>query len=177
MYDPAGFWRRFPGLLDHADPESLMVPFEMIVLDVFGHDERKVALAERDDFRQALGDGAPFVLTGPERWNALGLGTSAVFATPLVYNTKRSGRFSFGGRQFLLRRVAFPKAPSPEWFVIDLFENAEMAAASPTDLAAALEAALRDGRFDRARLSAMSGRYGSKRTQAPVTRALDATAG
>lgn len=122
-------------------------------------------------------DGTPFVRTGPERWNALGLGTSAVFATPLVYNTKRSGRFSFGGRQFLLRRVAFPEAPSPEWFVIDLFENAEMAAASPTELAAALQAALRDGRFDRARLSVMSSRFGSKRTQVLVTRALDATAG
>ena len=32
--------------------------------------------------------GEPFVFTGPERWNALGLGTTAVFATPLVYNTK-----------------------------------------------------------------------------------------
>jgi hypothetical protein len=121
-------------------------------------------------------DGTPFVRTGPERWNALGLGTSTVFATPLVYNTKRSGRFSFGGRQFLLRRVAFPEAPSPEWFVIDLFENAEMAAASPTELAAALQAALRDARFDRAQLATMSSRFGSKRTQVLVTRALDATA-
>jgi hypothetical protein len=48
----------------------------------------------------------------------------------MPYNTKRSERFSFGGRQFLLRRVAFPDSPSPEWFVVDLFENAEQAAAA-----------------------------------------------
>jgi hypothetical protein len=121
-------------------------------------------------------DGGPFVFTGPERWNALGLGTTAVFATPLVYNTKRSGRFSFGGRQFLLRRVAFPDTPSPEWFVVDLFENAEQAAAAPEELRNTLEAALRKGRFDRAQLASMSTRFGSRRTQALVHEALEATA-
>ena len=120
--------------------------------------------------------GEPFVFTGPERWNALGLGTTAVFATPLVYNTKRSGHFTFGGRQFLLRRVAFPETPSPEWFVVDLFENAEQAAASRTELKVALEAALRAGKFDRDQLASMAARYGSRRTQALVQAALGAPA-
>ena len=124
---------------------------------------------------RAFLDREPFVFTGPERWNALGLGTTAVFAMPLVYNTKRSGRFTFGGRQFLLRRVAFPKVPSPEWFVIDLFENAGQAAAAVDDLRSALEALLRRGRFDRKRLAAMSMRYGSRRTQSLVKGALDAS--
>jgi hypothetical protein len=125
---------------------------------------------------RAFLDGGPFVFTGPERWNALSLGTTAVFATPLVYNTKRSGRFTFGGRQFLLRRVAFPESPSPEWFAVDLFENAEQAAAAPEELRNALEAALREGRFDRAELTSMSARFGSRRTQALVREALEATA-
>jgi hypothetical protein len=125
---------------------------------------------------QAFLDGEPFVFTGPERWNALGLGTTAVFATPLAYNTKRSGHFTFGGRQFLLRRVAFPKAPSPEWFVVDLLENAEQAAAAREDLRGALAAALRAGKFDRDRLTAMAGQYGSRRTQALVKAALGAAA-
>lgn len=111
-------------------------------------------------------DGEPFVFTGPERWNALGLGTTAVFATPLVYNTKRSGQFTFGSRRFLLRRVAFPETPSPEWFVVDLFENAEQAAAAREDLARALQAALRAGKFDGNRLASLAARYGSRRTQA-----------
>ncbi|MBK8596693.1 MAG: hypothetical protein IPN83_14130 [Holophagales bacterium] len=125
---------------------------------------------------RAFLDGEPFVFTGPERWNALGLGTTAVFATPLVYNTKRSGRFTFGGRQFLLRRVAFPEKPTPEWFVVDLFENAEQAAASREELRGTLEAALRAGRFDRDQLASMATRYGSRRTQALVKAALGASA-
>ena len=32
-----------------------MVPFQMVVLDQLGHDEAKVALAERDDLQQAFG--------------------------------------------------------------------------------------------------------------------------
>lgn len=125
---------------------------------------------------RAFLDGEPFVFTGPERWNALGLGTTAVFATPLVYNTKRSGRFTFGGRQFLLRRVAFPETPSPEWFVVDLFENAEQAAAAREELRGALAAALRAGKFDRGKLASMATRYGSRRTQALVKAALGASA-
>jgi hypothetical protein len=124
--------------------------------------------------RAFLGD-EPFVFTGPERWNALALGTTAVFATSLVYNTKRSGRFTFGGRQFLLRRVAFPKKPSPEWFVVDLFENAEQAAASRDELRSQLEAALRAGKFDRPELALMATQYGSRRTQALVKAALVAS--
>ena len=122
---------------------------------------------------RALLDGGPFLFTGPDRWNALGLGTTAVFARPLVYNTKRSGLFDLGGRKFLLRRVAFPETPSPEWFVVDLFENAHQAAASLDDLTASLRTALRAGRFDRERLVEVARRFGSRRTQQLVQRALD----
>ncbi|RYZ68036.1 MAG: hypothetical protein EOP08_01460 [Proteobacteria bacterium] len=125
---------------------------------------------------RAFLDGTPYVFTGPERWNALGLGTTAVFAMPLVYNTKRSGTFDLGGRTFLLRRVAFPKAPSAEWFVVDLFENAAAAATSPEELAVRLAEAVAAGRFDTARLVAMAARYGSRRTQALVRDAVQRAA-
>lgn len=117
-------------------------------------------------------DGGPFVFTGPDRWNALGLGTTAVFARPLVYNTKRSGKFIFDGREFLLRRVAFPTPVSPEWFVIDLFENADQAGASVDDLTESLRGALRAGRFDREELHEAARLFGSRRTQRLVGFAL-----
>ena len=116
--------------------------------------------------------GGPFVLTGPERWNALGLGTSAAFAVQLVYNTKRSGEFPLGGRRFLLRRVAFPKDPSPEWFVVDLLQHAEQAAADRDELEAALAGAVRRRRFDPERLRTMAGEYGSRDTQKRVASAF-----
>src|SRR3990172_6025085 len=34
---------------------------------------------------QAFLDGEPFLISGPPRWNALGLGSAAMFATTLVY--------------------------------------------------------------------------------------------
>jgi hypothetical protein len=120
-------------------------------------------------------DGTPFVFTGPDRWNALGLGTTALFAAPLVYNTKRSGTFDLGGRRYVLRRVAFPTRPTPEWFVVDLFENADRAGASREELAEALGRAVGGGGFDRERLGEMAARYGTKRTQALIRRALQGT--
>lgn len=123
---------------------------------------------------KAFLEGSPFVFTGPERWNALGLGATAVFASVLVYNTKRSGRFELGGRAFELRRVAFPHPPTPEWFVVDLFENAGSAGVSPTKLAHALTRALGRGAFDSKRLREMSDRFGRQSTRALIHDAIRA---
>jgi hypothetical protein len=89
-----------------------------------------------------------------------------------VYNTKRSGTFTLGGRRFVLRRVAFPENPPAEWFVVDLIEHAEQAGASRADLGAALTRALARRAFDRDRLREMAKRYGTRATQALVEAAL-----
>jgi hypothetical protein len=125
-----------------------------------------------EEIMRAFLDGGPFVFTGPERWNALGLGTTAMFSVPLVYNTKRSGVFTFGSRRFLLRRVAFPENPPAEWFVIDLLEHANQAASSPAEVATALARALPLGRFDGERLREMARRFGSRATCALVDGAI-----
>lgn len=125
-----------------------------------------------DELLRAFLGGAPFVFTGPDRWNALGLGSTAVFAARLVYNTKRSGTFKLGSRRFVLRRVAFPESPPAEWFVVDLLEHADQAGASSRDLAASLGRALKRGAFSRERLREMVNRYGTKATQALVESAL-----
>src|SRR5258708_40207884 len=64
--------------------------------------------------------------------------------------------------------LAFPPNPPPEWFVVDLFENANQAGASRTEVAAALTSALDRGTFKRERLREMAERYGTKATQALV---------
>jgi hypothetical protein len=69
--------------------------------------------------------------------------------------------------------VAFPADPSPEWFVVDLFENADQAAASLNELTTSLAAALRAKRFNRGRLVEMARSFGSRRTQQLVAQALD----
>jgi len=112
--------------------------------------------------------------TGPERWNPLGLWTNALFSAPLVYNAKRSGTFDLGGRRFVLRRVAFPGEPTPEWYVIDLLENAGSAGASRVDLANALERAVAERKFNPERLVDAARRYGTRKTREFIERALEA---
>jgi hypothetical protein len=126
-----------------------------------------------DEVMRAFLEDAPFQFTGPDQWNALGLGTTAVFPTRLVYNTKRSGEFDLGGRKFLLRRVAFPKHPHPEWFVIDLLEHHEMAGVSLDTVKEALVRALEARRFDADELRAAARGYGSRSTQSLVEEAAE----
>jgi len=121
--------------------------------------------------RVFLGNG-PFVITGPPRWNALGLGSTAMFAATLAYNTRRTGDFTFDGRRFLLRRVTFPESPPPEWFVVDLLQHHEMAGVSLAELEERLTATLREGRWNGARLREMAAEYGTKATLVLVERCL-----
>lgn len=117
-------------------------------------------------------EGSPFVFTGSERWNSLGLGTTGHLAAPLVYNSKRSGTFDLGGRRFVLRRVAFPKKPTPEWYVVDLFENARLAGTSPDALAHALRRAVVRGAFDPERLRQASRQFGMRKIRELIERAI-----
>jgi hypothetical protein len=127
------------------------------------------------ELMRAFLDNEPYVFTGPDRWNALGLGTTALHAMPLIYNTKRSGVFKFGRRSFRLRRVAFPKNPTPEWYVVDLFEHAGEAASQPEALARALSLSLKRQSFDRKKLQEMAEAYGSKKTRAWILGCLKET--
>jgi hypothetical protein len=133
------------------------------------------AAPARDEelLRAFLGD-SPFVITGPPRWNALGLGSTSMFATTLVYNTRRTGDFTFDGRPFRLRRVLFPKDPPPEWFVVDLLQHHAMAGASLAELEERLTATLREGRWDVGRLREMAIRFGTKATLALIERSIGA---
>jgi hypothetical protein len=94
--------------------------------------------------------------------------------TILVYNTKRSETLTLGGQTYVLRRVAFPVDPPPEWYVVDLFEHAEQAAASRSDLARTLASAVAAGMFDRERLREQSARYATKANRRYIQAAVDA---
>ncbi|QED28204.1 hypothetical protein FRD01_13370 [Microvenator marinus] len=128
-----------------------------------------------EELLRAFLDGEPFLLTGPLYWNALNLGSTSMFAVTLAYNTKRSGEFKFEGRRILLRRVAFPENPTPEWFIIDLLKHHGMAGVALSELRQGLEASLRLGRWDRERLREMAETYGTKATLALVEQVLKET--
>jgi len=132
------------------------------------------APAREDEILRAFFAGSPFVITGPPRWNTLGLGSTAMFVATLVYNKRRTGEFTFDGRRFLLRRVLFPESPPPEWFVIDLLQHHEMAGVSLAELEERLVATLREGRWNRDHVREMAVAYGTKATLSTVERCLDA---
>jgi hypothetical protein len=130
------------------------------------------APASDEELLRAFLGGEPFLVTGPPAWNALGLGSTAMFAVTLVYNTRRSGELQLGGRRFLFRRVYFPEKPTAEWFIVDLLQHHDMAGVGLTALRVGLVATLRSGRWDRARLREMADAYGTKATLAVVDAAL-----
>jgi hypothetical protein len=127
--------------------------------------------ADKELLRVFLGEG-PFVITGPPRWNALGLGSTAMFTATLVYNTQRTGEFTLDGRRFLLRRVLFPEQPSPEWFVVDLLQHHDMAGVALSELQRGLVATIREGRWNTAILREMADAFGSRTTLALVDEAI-----
>ena len=119
-------------------------------------------------------NGDAFVVTGPPVWNALRMGSTQLFALPLVYNRKRSGVFRLGGRAFRLRRVRFPDTLCPEWYAVDLLENLGPMCLDVAETEGHLAARLQDGTFSGDRLRQMAQAYGTKATQALVRRAITA---
>ncbi|MDF1561991.1 MAG: hypothetical protein P1V51_03045 [Deltaproteobacteria bacterium] len=126
------------------------------------------APVDDEELLRAFLEGDRFVITGPPRWNSLGLGSTAMFAETLVYNTRRTDELVFDGRPFRLRRVYFPDKPTPEWFVVDLLQHHELAGVSPEELEARLKATIREGRWDVEHLVEMAEAYGTKATLALV---------
>lgn len=65
-----------------------------------------------------------FLLTSPNRYNALAVGTTQLYNTSVVYNHKRHGRFVLGGKTFDFRlKHKFPKELSREFLLVDLLNN------------------------------------------------------
>ncbi|MDT8342289.1 MAG: hypothetical protein RQ751_12315 [Longimicrobiales bacterium] len=117
--------------------------------------------------------GRPYLRTGPSVWNSLGLGTTAVEARPLVYNTTRTGTENLAGRTFELRRVRFPRSPDPEFFVVDLLSNVDRMDQPLEEVLRHLGEAVREERFDTTRLREMAAKFGTAQVQAQVDRAVE----
>jgi hypothetical protein len=65
-----------------------------------------------------------FLLTSPNVYNSLGVGTTQLYNSTVVYNRKRHGRFDLGGRVFDFRMKAyFPLILTPEFLLVDVVNN------------------------------------------------------
>jgi len=65
-----------------------------------------------------------FLLTSPNAYNALGVGSTQLYNETVVYNHKRHGRFELGGREYDFRmKPHFPSQLSEEFLLVDLVDN------------------------------------------------------
>jgi hypothetical protein len=85
--------------------------------------------------RTFLRDGR-FLLASPNAYNGLGVGTTQLYDKTVVYNRKRHGVLSLGGRTFDFRVKPFPRALSPEFLLVDLVNNVDRLAESRDEVLA-----------------------------------------
>lgn len=65
-----------------------------------------------------------FLMTTPNAYNALGVGTTQLYNETVVYNHKRHGHFQLGNRRFDFRmKPYFPRKLSSEFLLVDLVNN------------------------------------------------------
>jgi hypothetical protein len=70
-----------------------------------------------------------FLLVSPNAYNSLGVGTTQLYNELVVYNRKRHGKFSLGGRVFSFRvKHYFPKKVTKEFLLVDLVNNINLLA-------------------------------------------------
>ena len=65
-----------------------------------------------------------FLLTSPNDYNSLGMGTTQLYNVHYVYNHKRHGRFDLDGQVFEFKaRSRFPQKATAEFLLVDLVNN------------------------------------------------------
>lgn len=70
-----------------------------------------------------------FLLTSFNAYNALGVGTTQLYNQKTVYNHKRHGDFTLGGKMFYFRvKPHFPLKATPEFLLVDLLNNLDQLA-------------------------------------------------
>lgn len=83
-----------------------------------------------------------FLLTSPNAYNTLGVGTTQLYNETVVYNHKRHGHFELGGREFNFRmKPHFPKSLSKEFLLVDLVNNLDSLAEDRDEVLARIRGA------------------------------------
>ena len=118
---------------------------------------------ERELVRRFLKE-EDFLLTSPNAYNTLGLGTTQLYNTRIVYNHKRHGHFMLGGLPFEFRRKPrFPRKLSEEFLLVDLLNNLPALAEDTEALRARVRAKAYELNTNKLRLAARD--YGKVATR------------
>lgn len=111
-------------------------------------------------------DDKRFLIFNPSSYNALGLGTTQLYNTTVVYNHKRHGKFMLAGFEFDFReKPHFPSAGqvTREFLLVDMLNNLAGLAEDTDAVLKAVQAKLSS--FDESRLQQAITDYASARTR------------
>jgi hypothetical protein len=107
-----------------------------------------------------------FLLTSYNYFTELGLGLTQLYNTAVVYNHKRSGDFTLGGRRFEFRLVpAYPRQLTKEFLLVDMLNNLSRLPDETTRVLQSLKSRLND--FDHEKMRKCLDRFGR-----PAARAM-----
>lgn len=104
-----------------------------------------------------------FLLTSPNAYNNLGVGTTQLYNHPIVYNHKRHGNFKLGNRTYSFRiKPHFPKQVTESFLLVDLVNNLALLAEDAESILA--NVANKAKEMDGPKLRAAVRHYGNVRT-------------
>lgn len=112
-----------------------------------------------------------FVVYGPSQFNALGLGTTQLYNKLIVFNRKRVGEYTLGGRTYTFYRWReAPKQLTPEFLVVELLNRLDQLSENRERVVEQLKGKLKD--FSRRKLLHAVSHYGTLSTQKKLTSLL-----
>jgi Family of unknown function (DUF6088) len=105
-----------------------------------------------------------FLLTSPNAYNSLGVGTTQLYNVRTVYNHKRHGEFKLGNQTFNFRiKPHFPKKVTEDFLLVDLVNNLEELAEDKTEVLKKVSAKVQA--MDRKKMENAVAEYGSVKTK------------
>ena len=105
-----------------------------------------------------------FLITSPNAYNTLGVGTTQLYNTTTVYNHKRHGKFKLGNRTYDFHmKHHFPDTVSKEFLLIDLINNLDQLAEDPQQILKSVAVKIKS--MNHKRLVQFNNTYGSIRTK------------
>lgn len=105
------------------------------------------------------------LLVSNSDYNSLGLGLTQLWNEVRVYNKRRHGKFKLGNTNFDFQVPfnGYPKKLSPEFLLVDLFNNLDQCGESPSSIKEKLDKKL--NMFDKPKLSKLSEKHGKLSTK------------
>lgn len=143
------------GFLEKLSSGLYHVPKKTVFGEVPPDEEALVRTFLKDD---------DFLVTSSNAYNSLGVGTTQLYNKRIVYNHKRHGEYTLGGRTFFFHsKHRFPKKLTMEFLLVDLVNNLEKLAEDKNEVLAKVVTKVK--KMDAKKLQMSVKNYGTIKTK------------